>query len=207
MRKAKGTALLLSVLASALMLLAWSQTWFSFASVFSTEESPVLDVSGQVVAPGLSALALAGFAITAALSLAGLLVRRILGGVLVAVGVIATVISIVTVAAPLSSSASALTALSGISNISELVTIVTAESITFWPICGIVSGLLLSAAGIVVLFTAGSWARAGRKFETPEVLTATSHNEVSYSDSTQDVNGKNVDTWDSLSRGSDPTTN
>lgn len=207
MRRAKAISLLISVSASTLMLLAWSQTWFTFVTVFSTEESPVLEVSGQVVAPGLSALALAGFAITAALSLAGLIVRRILGLLLVAIGLTATVISLISASAPVSASATALTAMSGISNNSELGTIVTSQTVTFWPIMGFVSGVLAFSSGLLVLLTAASWAQAGRKFETSTVRKDQDATTSRDYPASADATGKNVDTWDSLSRGTDPTTN
>ena len=70
-RRLKTLLLVTAVLADALILAAWTQTWLSISLVGVGPHSGALDVVGSVAAPALSALALAGLALVAALAIAG----------------------------------------------------------------------------------------------------------------------------------------
>ena len=93
-RKFKSYSLFAAFVLSAIILIGWSQTWFFLEVTFPTENSDGLAVSGQIVAPGLSAFGLAGFAITAALALSSVVIRRILGVLLLGLGIAVVLISI-----------------------------------------------------------------------------------------------------------------
>ncbi|MEK7662843.1 MAG: Trp biosynthesis-associated membrane protein, partial [Actinomycetota bacterium] len=93
-RKFKSYSLFAAFVLSAVILIGWSQTWFFLEVTFPTENAEGLAVSGQIAAPGLSAFGLAGFAITAALALSSVVIRRILGILLFGLGVAVVLMSI-----------------------------------------------------------------------------------------------------------------
>ena len=209
-RKFKSYSLIATFVLSALILISWSQTWFFLAVTFPTENAEGIPVSGQVAAPGLSAWGLTGFALTAALALSSVLIRRVLG---ILVFVLGTVVAITTISVwtdPVGSSVALLTQLSAISDVETLRTFVISSTSTAWPGIAAVSGVLLLPFGIIIVFTAGKWGTASRKFDRAE------NSGVQLSKDTQvpgtsvqvaDVSATNIDAWDSLSHGTDPTIN
>ena len=209
-RKFKSYSLFAAFVLSAIVLIGWSQTWFFLEVTFPTENSEGLAVSGQIAAPGLSAFGLAGFAITAALALSSVVIRRILGVLLFGLGVAVVLMSISAWSDPVLAAASQLTALSAISDIETLRTFVISSSATVWPGITAVAGILLVPAGIIIVFTAGKWGTGSRKFERVDKntdYTAKKALEKSEVQSISDVSSVNIDAWDSLSHGTDPTIN
>lgn len=209
-RKFKSYSLFAAFVLSAIVLIGWSQTWFFLEVTFPTENSEGLAVSGQIAAPGLSAFGLAGFAITAALALSSIVIRRILGVLLLGLGIAVVLISISAWSDPVLSAVPQLTALSAISDIETLRTFVISSATTAWPGITAVAGILLVPVGIIIVFTAGKWGTGSRKFERVDKNTdSTAKKAVEKSEvqSISDVSSVNIDAWDSLSHGTDPTIN
>ncbi|MEY4040020.1 MAG: hypothetical protein RLZZ52_888 [Actinomycetota bacterium] len=207
-RRFKSMSLLAAIVLSAMVLIGWSQTWFVFDVSFAEGQSRPLDISGQQVASALSALGLTGFALTAALSLAGILLRRILGILLFFLGVGIFFATIAPWADPISAAAPALTALSAISDVETLRTFVLSTSTTAWPGVSAVMGLLFLPLGILIFFTAGKWGTASRKFERTSKKAASPTSSLGVADAPgqmEDVSAQNIDAWDALSHGDDPT--
>lgn len=208
-RKFKAYSLFSAFVLSALVLIGWSQTWFILAVTFQTENSIGLEVSGQIAAPGLSAFGLAGFAVTAALSLSSILIRRILGVIVVLIGIAVVFLSVSAWSDPVVSSASLLTSQSAISDVETLRTFVISSSATAWPGITACAGILLMPVGITTFFTAGKWGTGSRKFDRvtqPTVHASNTSTAVNISSNT-DSSSMNIDAWDSLSHGTDPTIN
>lgn len=209
-RKFKSYSLFAAFVLSAIILIGWSQTWFFLEVTFPTENAEGLVVSGQIVAPGLSALGLAGFAITAALALSSVVIRRILGVLLIGLGIAVVLMSISAWSDPVLSAVPQLTALSAISDIETLRTFVISSSATAWPGITAVAGILLVLAGIIIVFTAGKWGTGSRKFDRVDPSSSDSAQakpRQSAVDDNKDVSSVNIDAWDSLSHGTDPTIN
>ena len=209
-RKFKSYSLLAAFVLSAIILIGWSQTWFFLEVTFPTENSEGLAVSGQIAAPGLSAFGLAGFAITAALALSSVVIRRILGVLLLGLGIAVVLVSISAWSDPVLSAAPQLTALSAISDIQTLRTFVISSTATAWPGISAVSGILLVPVGIIIVFTAGKWGTGSRKFERVGKSSSDSVQaklRQSSVEEIKDVSSGNIDAWDSLSHGTDPTIN
>ena len=209
-RKFKSYSLFAAFVLSAIVLIGWSQTWFFLEVTFPTENSEGLAVSGQIAAPGLSAFGLAGFAITAALALSSVVIRRILGVLLLGLGIAVVMISITAWSDPVLSAVPQLTALSAISDIETLRTFVISSAATAWPGITAVAGILFVPVGIIIVFTAGKWGTGSRKFERVDKNTdSTAKKAVEKSEvqSISDVSSVNIDAWDSLSHGTDPTIN
>lgn len=207
-RRFKSLSLLTAVVLSAMVLIGWSQTWFVFDVSFAEGQSRPLDISGQQVASALSALGLTGFALTAALSLAGVVLRRILGVFLFLLGGGIFFVTISPWTDPIAAAAPALTALSAISDVDTLRTFVLSTAATAWPGVTAVIGLLFLPLGILIFFTAGKWGTASRKFErTTKNSSANATEKVATRPAgvVEDVSAQNIDAWDSLSHGEDPT--
>ena len=208
-RKFKAYSLISAFVLSGLVLIGWSQTWFILAVTFPTENSIGLEVSGQIAAPGLSAFGLAGFAVTAALSLSSILIRRILGVIVVLIGIAVVSLSVSAWSDPVVSSASLLTSQSAISDVETLRTFVISSTATAWPGITACAGILLMPVGIITFFTAGKWGTGSRKFDrvTQSTVHASKTSSAVKISSNTDSSSMNIDAWDSLSHGTDPTIN
>lgn len=207
-RRIKSQSLLTAVVLSAMVLIGWSQTWFIFNVSFADGQSRPVDISGQQVASALSALGLTGFALTAALSLAGILLRRILGVLFFLLGIGIFFATISPWVDPISAAAPALTSLSAISDVETLRTFVISTSTTAWPGVTAVIGLIFLPLGILIFFTAGKWGTASRKFERTSKNTTSSSGSQGVPPAQghmEDVSAQNIDAWDALSHGDDPT--
>ena len=209
-RKFKTYSLFAAFVLSAAILISWSQTWFFLEVTFPTVNSEGLAVSGQIAAPGLSAFGLAGFAITAALALSSVVIRRILGVLLLGLGIAVVFISVSAWTDPVLAAAPQLTSLSAISDIETLRTFVLSSSLTAWPGISVVAGILLVPLGINIVFTAGKWGTGSRKFDRVDPSSSDSVQakpRQSTVGENKDSSSENIDAWDSLSHGIDPTIN
>jgi uncharacterized membrane protein (TIGR02234 family) len=209
-RKFKTYSLSATFVLSAIVLIAWSQTWFVLSVTFATENSEGLPVSGQIAAPGLSALGLSGFATTAALAISSIFIRRLLGVLLAVVGSFVAFTSIAAWSDPVSSSAAQLTQLIAISDLETLRTFVVSVSATAWPGIAATAGILLVPVGISIVFTASKWGTASRKFDRASQKSpdqAHTDQQTRQHGVSEDSSATNIDAWDSLSHGTDPTIN
>lgn len=209
-RKFKTYSLFAAFVLSAAILISWSQTWFFLEVTFPTVNSEGLAVSGQIAAPGLSAFGLAGFAITAALALSSVVIRRILSVLLLGLGIAVVFISVSAWTDPVLAAAPQLTSLSAISDIETLRTFVLSSSLTAWPGISVVAGILLVPLGIIIVFTAGKWGTGSRKFDRVDPSSSDSVQakpRQSTVGENKDSSSVNIDAWDSLSHGIDPTIN
>lgn len=209
-RKFKTYSLFVTLFLSSMILLCWSQNWFFLEVTFPTENSDELAISGQIAAPSLSALGLAGFAITAALSLSSILMTRILGSLCVVLGMFIVLVSFAAWSDPVFAASAQLTALSAISDIHTLRTLVIATTATAWPGIAAVSGSLFIPLGIVIMFTAGKWGTGSRKFDRNvknNRISTKNAGEKADAQNNEDTSSLNIDAWDSLSHGIDPTIN
>lgn len=179
---------------AALLLLAWSQSWYELQLVENSgADVSVLMVGGDVAASGLAPLALTTLALVAALAIAGPVFRRILGVLQALVGASIVAVVLVTTADPIASSATAITDATGISGRDSVAELVASVAGSAWPVVAVVLGVLVIATGLLVVLTAGRWPVSGRKYTRTRLVAA--------DDSSQDA----VAEWDALSDGDDPT--
>jgi hypothetical protein len=183
-RRLKLTLVVAGVLLGALVLLSWTQAWFDLLLV----DDQQLAVAGQAAAPALSALGLAALALAAALSIAGRVVRLVLGVVETAIGVLVVVTAVAAVGDPVGASASTITDATGVSGAESVAALVVSATASAWPWLAVVTGALLALAGIAVLLTSPRWPGPARKYEA----------------AAGDVDSP-AGTWDALSEGDDPT--
>ena len=196
-RRLKPLTLLASLAVSGLTLLAWTMVWFVVTVHGSSTDAmavaqPTLDVTGEVAAPALAALSLAGLALVAALAIAGSVVRVILGILQAAIGASAAWSAAMAMAAPTAASAPVISELTGVSGTESVAALVESISFTVWPILTLVFGVITVAIGVFVIVTGKRWPDSSRRYQP-----------VRFDDSIEPRS--NVSDWDSLSDGADPT--
>lgn len=177
-------AVFVGLLGSATVMLAWTQTWFSVVLTTGFR----LDVPGSAAAGALTALALAGLALCGALTIAGPVMRRVLGAIEVLLGGGSVAIAVAGLSDPVAAASGTIsdaTAVAGRASITELILALNA---TPFPVVGIVGGAILALGGLLVLVTASRWPRGSRKYEAD-----------------RDRSTSAAGTWDALTGGDDPT--
>lgn len=187
-RRVKLAIILAGIVSAGLGLLAWTQPWF----VVSLAEGGPLTVAGQAAAPGLSALALASLALAAALSIAGWVLRIILGVVQVGIGVLIAASAISALASPVATSSAAITDATAVSGPKAIADLVSAVATGAWPWVAVLAGAIGLVVGLAVLVTSSRWPGPTRKYETVA------------SDGPSAELGT-AGAWDALSKGTDPT--
>jgi uncharacterized membrane protein (TIGR02234 family) len=207
------------LLASALALLAWTQTWIQADVGAQGGAVHHLDVTGSQAAPALTALALAGLALAGALTIAGIVIRVVLGILEVLLGVSVFLASLSAVVDPVGASASAVTAVTGIAGPESLKASVDQASLSGWPYLALGASCLMALAGVLVVVTARHWPGPTARYQAVRLAPVSGHGAVkSKADGTADetgrattgaapgtANGDSVGDWDDLSRGNDPT--
>ena len=176
-----------------LILLAWSQPWFTLTLAPGNGEDETLVVGGDVAAGGLAPLALTALALIAALAIAGPVFRIVLGVLEALVGACVVAVTLVSLTDPVAASASAVTASTGITGRESVAALVESVAVSAWPIVALVLGAALTLVGAFVAVTAPRWPASGRKYSRTR---------------TAPVDGSDTDPiaeWDALSDGDDPT--
>ncbi|MEA9986316.1 Trp biosynthesis-associated membrane protein [Subtercola sp. RTI3] len=227
-RRLKSFTILAVVLWSALVFLAWSQPWFSLTASGRAGDSLTISVQGSIAGPALSALALAGLALSAALAIAGTVVRAVLGFLELVLGASIAFSSISALADPAGASQAAVTTATGVAGSGSIKAIVSAASPTLWPYLAVVVGVLMALTGILIMVSLRRWPVSGRRYQPVQFAAAdgrTSSNPADLLEPDDDkaddetepanpvdpdevaISSKNaaVDNWDSLTRGTDPT--
>jgi uncharacterized membrane protein (TIGR02234 family) len=195
--RSKIYVLLFSVLFSLSCLLAWSQPWVLLSSMLPASTG-LQEFSGETVAPALPGLVFLNIATLAVLAISGTVLRKILSVVLAFSGVGIFVIATNVISDPVQASISELSTISGINNDEELVSQVVNVSLSAWPFIASASGLVLTATAIVIFFTSAKWVSTSRKYD------ADTHRSSELENAPQSE--KNIAQWDTLSKGTDPTT-
>ncbi|SEA77870.1 Trp biosynthesis-associated membrane protein [Leifsonia sp. 21MFCrub1.1] len=233
-RRVKYSTMLLLLVGSGLALLAATQPWFTIRLTDTAEHSSTISVAGSVAAPALTALSLAGLALTAALAIAGPVFRIVLAllGLLLGVSVLISAISAVSDA--VGASSSAITTATGVAGDSSIRRLVHSTAIELWPWVAVVAGALIILASAAVVVFSRLWPGPSRKYQTrfagedgrsaeevfgreeladddearaaaaPAAEAPTTDAPDSATSITLDRDTA-IDNWDDLTRGDDPT--
>lgn len=183
--RSRPIVLLGLALLAAIVMLSWTQRWFTVSLTDSVE----LDVLGSDAAGSLAALALSLFALVAALSIASVAVRRVLGVLAAAVGAIIVTVSHSSLTDPARSASAIITEVTGISGIESIRALVLAVETSFWPSAALVAGGLIVFVGLGATFSAHRWPSATKKYERASTVIADDP----------------ASQWDAQNRGVDPT--
>jgi hypothetical protein len=191
-RRGRSTAVVAFLLAGAVGIISSTQTWLSVVRA---------DAGESILVPGADALALlaplslAVLALGAALALVGRALRYVfavlalLGGALLAWWSAEIVFT-----APVSAVAATVTETTGLAGGTAVTDLIGSITPTFWPVLALIGWVLLILASVFTLVTANRWKSGGKRFRTDVVA----HGET---DGPVDA----IDSWDDLSRGTDPT--
>ncbi|WP_411721323.1 Trp biosynthesis-associated membrane protein [Mycetocola sp.] len=192
-KRSKYVLILASLLLSGLALMAWTQTWLD-VELAPGSPTTAVTVDGAVAAPALAALALAGLALGAALAIAGLLFRILLGVLNIVLGGCIALSAVLVLNGPVAASEAAVTDVTGIAGSDSIADLVSATSLTPWPVVALATGVLLAVVGVAILVTAQRWPSSSRKYSAVRLEPVDG-----------DAMPDSVDSWDDLTRGDDPT--
>jgi uncharacterized membrane protein (TIGR02234 family) len=197
-RRIKLVLILGVIAASGLALLAWTRVWATLAVVLDGGQN-ALEVPGSVAAPGLTALALAGLALAGALTIAGPVIRIILGLLEVLLGVSVVLSAVQAIADPIGAGSAAVTEVSGIAGSESIRAGVSSASLTAWPYLALAAGILMLIVGLTICVTARRWPGPTTRYDATrfEPVTDAATGRTRPRDA--------VDDWDGLTRGDDPT--
>ncbi|WP_353814179.1 Trp biosynthesis-associated membrane protein [Agromyces sp. SYSU T00266] len=198
-RRVKLGAIVGILVGSGVALLAWSQAWYAATLVdgATSGSAATLQVGGQAAAPALSALALAGLALAGALTIAGPVIRVVLGVLAAVLGACVVLAASLAIADPVAAVSSAVADATGVAGAGPTAALVADVVATPWPAVAVVGGAIVVLAGLGVVATARAWPTSRRHGGGVRVA-ADDGAAVPASD-------RAVDAWDDLSRGDDPT--
>jgi len=191
-RRLKSFTMLAGVVLSGLTILTWTGPWFTLTIDGSVATQSHLTAAGDVAAPALVTLALAGLALVGALAIAGPVIRYVLGAVQTLLGVTIVLSAVSALRNPVAASASLITEATGVSGAAPVAALVRSVSVTAWPTIAIVVGGLVVLLGLFLLFTGRFWPASSRKYQAVRLERQT-------------VGENPAADWDSLSSGTDPT--
>ncbi|GAA1693598.1 hypothetical protein GCM10009808_08390 [Microbacterium sediminicola] len=193
MARARVIVILGLLTTGTLGVIAATQTWVTVTLDDGSLEQ--LAIPGSSAIPLLTPLSLAVLAIGAAMSLAGRVLRHILSALALLIGVTLGMLVIpLALTPPLSAVAADVAAATGIAGEAALASLVIALTATPWPWITAVSAIALTVVAIWALITATRWGESGRKYRSGSTISTTT-------DGPLDA----IDSWDDLSRGTDPT--
>ena len=185
--------IVLAVIAvSALVLLAWSRDWLVFTLAGGTADR--VTVPGSVAAPALSALALAGIALAAALAIAGPVFRVVLGALQVVLGGCIVLSASLALGDPVAAGARAVTDSTGVDGAESVAALVASTDGGVWPVVTLALGVVAALLGVAVLATFRRWPASSRRYSA-----------VRFEDAPAGGRDASVSDWDTLSDGRDPT--
>ncbi|MDR6970702.1 Trp biosynthesis-associated membrane protein [Leifsonia shinshuensis] len=165
-RRAKYSTMLLLVVGSGLALLAATQPWFTIRLTDTAEHSSTVAVAGSTAAPALTALALAGLALTAALAIAGPVFRIVLALLGVLLGVSVLISAITAVSDAVRASVSAITTATGVAGDASIRRLVHSVDTQLWPWVAVAGGVLIVLASAAAVVFSRLWPGASRKYQT-----------------------------------------
>ena len=173
-------------------IISSTQTWLTATRSDGGEDIAVVGTSAL---PLLAPLSLAVLALGAVLAIIGPVLRHIVAalGVLAGAGLLWAT-AVIVLEHPLSAVATAVTEATGLAGDEAIAGIVDGVVVAVWPYVALAGWIVLLAAGVFALVTARRWTTGGRRYRTD----APSHG---FDGGPVDA----IDSWDDLSRGTDPT--
>ena len=186
---AKSARVMLGAMAvSAVAFLTTLPTWIR-AEVSTVVSTSTLDISGADAGSTVSALALVALVASVALRIAGPKLRKVLALLLVGVGLGLAVAAFGVNADPQAASMAQVSAMTGTNAPAN------SYAVTAMPLLATVCGVLVALAGVWAFAATSHW-KTGRKYDRSAARAA----RVASAEETDEI-----DAWDSLSEGKDPT--
>jgi uncharacterized membrane protein (TIGR02234 family) len=171
-----------------------TQTWLSVALPQASVQTPSIQVPGSDAATAVTAFALVGLAAALAASIAGRIARWIIAVILTVAGAGIVLSSLAVSMDPAGAAAPAIGEALGVT--SQDGATVTA---TAMPWMAALAGLFLVVCAVWLLIAGRGW-RAARRYENRRQQSGAGKGSAK-----TDTNADEIDNWDSLTRGEDPT--
>ena len=200
----KLPAILATIVGAGLALLSWSQTWYALvleSSAGGGASGEAIAVPGSIASPALAALGLAGLALVAALAIAGPGIRIVLGVLEVLLGGSIVLAASLSIGDPVAAVSPAVTEATGVAGSDPTASLVAEVTPTFWPTVGVIAGIILILAGVLVLATGMRWPASSRRYRGARL----EQTDGGAGEATSPASDRAIDDWDELSRGDDPT--
>ncbi|MFK4760746.1 Trp biosynthesis-associated membrane protein [Microbacterium sp. ZW T5_45] len=180
------------LLGGAIGIISSTQTWLT---VQRADAGAEILVPGASALPLLAPLSLAVLALGAALSITGRTLRLVFGVLAAATAVLLGWSTLQLLVGPSVSAVGAtVTETTGLAGDEGLADVIAGIVPTPWPWIALVGWVILLAASVVVLITWRGWKTGGRRYQTDAAARAVATGPVDA-----------IDSWDELSRGTDPT--
>lgn len=196
MKRTRPLVVVLGLAVAGIVMLAWTQTWFTLRLDAAAAVTPTVVADGAAAVPQFTALAIALLALFLAMTIAGRVVRVVLAGIEILLGLGIVVSGVSALSDPVSAARGAVGDVAGVSDLAAVRRIVTSVHVTAWPAVGIAGGVLAVLLGIVVLVVQRSWPGPSRKYAATPTTTAPK---------SVPVERDAIVDWDDLSAGLDPT--
>ncbi|GAA4658059.1 Trp biosynthesis-associated membrane protein [Arthrobacter cryoconiti] len=185
----KSTLILLAVIAALLVFGTTTQTWIHVSFGQGQVEQSDLNIAGSKAAVSVSALALVALAGTLASTIAGK-ISRIITSVIVIAAAVGIIVVVLAILADPSTAAMA-----EVGKSTGVIGVASNASTTWFPVAAVAAAALLAIAAALILWFGRGWGLRS-KYESASPLAANVSSGVPVDD---------IDSWDQLSRGEDPT--
>ena len=196
MKRSRPLVVVLGLAVAGIVMLSWTQTWFTLRLDADAAVTPTVVADGAAAVPQFTALAIALLALVLAMTIAGRVVRVVLAGIEILLGLGIVVSGVSALSDPVSAARGAVGEVAGVSDLGAVRRIVTSVDVTAWPAVGIAGGVLAVLLGVVVLVVQRSWPGPSRKYAATPTATAPT---------SAPVQRDAIVDWDDLSAGLDPT--
>ncbi|MCY1695540.1 Trp biosynthesis-associated membrane protein [Curtobacterium sp. SL109] len=196
MKRSRPLVVVLGLAVAGIVMLSWTQTWFTLRLDADAAVTPTVVADGAAAVPQFTALAIALLALFLAMTIAGRVVRVVLAGIEILLGLGIVVSGVSALSDPVSAARGAVGEVAGVSDLGAVRRIVTSVDVTAWPAVGIAGGVLAVLLGVVVLVVQRSWPGPSRKYAATPTATAPA---------SAPVQRDAIVDWDDLSAGLDPT--
>ncbi len=198
-RRSRMLAVLAAVVGGGLAVIGATQPWLE--ATLRDGAQAVLPVPGTEALPLVTPLGLAALALGLALSIVGTVLRYVFGviGVLIGAALLAESLRIALTAPP-EAVVGVVADTTGLAGVEAVGTLVSAITVTAWPWITAIGALVVCAGGVLTLVTARSWRSTARRYRSDPAVEARRPGGSRPHDSHDPI-----DSWDDLSRGSDPT--
>lgn len=180
------------LLAGATGIISSTQTWLT---VERADAGEAILVPGASALPLLAPLSLAVLALGLALSIAGRAVRLVFGILAAATALFLGWTTVQLLATePLDAVGATVTETTGLAGSAAIADVVAGIEVSAWPYATLVGWFILLISAAVVLLTWRRWKSGGRRYRTDAAHDTHATGPVDA-----------IDSWDDLSRGTDPT--
>ena len=187
----RSMTVLILLLGGVLALIGATQTWVT-ATGFEAAHLDSVQLSGQEASPVITAMALVAIAAGAALSIARKIGRWIVGVVTILAAVTMGWTTISVLINPLDTVAVKISETTGTTAIND---VVAQLDVSVLPWLTVLGAVIVIVGGLIALMVGGRWpVGKTKKYDVGEQAQPTGTGQLD-----------EIDTWDELSRGEDPT--